>query len=207
MSSVDTGPFPILHALRVKGLASDAVLAAMSGTAEEDLAAALEPLVTDGLVVRREGRVSGSMLTKAGKARQAELLAEFAPEGDEKSAIDTFYAAFLPINTTFKGICTAWQMRDETTPNDHSDDDYDQSVISDLDDVHRQISVQLQVVSASSDRFVHYEGRLSAALDRLHRGDRTAFARPMNDSFHDVWMELHQDLLLTCGRERGEHDE
>lgn len=207
MSSVDAGHFPILHALRVKGLASDSVLAAMSGTPESDLSAALDPLIADGLVIRREGRVSGSMLTAAGKQRQAELLAAFAPNGDEKTAIDTFYAAFLPVNASFKGVCTAWQMRDETTPNDHSDDDYDQSVIADLDDIHRRISVQLQLVSESSQRFVHYERRLSGALDRLHGGDSTAFARPMNDSFHDVWMELHQDLLLTCGRERGEHDE
>lgn len=207
MSTVDTGPFPILHALRVKGLAPDAVLAAMSGTAQEDLSAALEPLITDGLVVRKEGRITGSMLTPAGKKRQAELLAELAPGGDEKAAIEAFYDTFLPINRSFKGVCTAWQMRDETTPNDHTDDDYDQSVISDLDDIHRQMAAALQTVSASSLRFTHYEGRLAGALDRVHGGDRTAFARPMNDSFHDVWMELHQDLLLTCGRERGAHDE
>lgn len=29
----------------------------------------------------------------------------------------------------------------------------------------------------------------------------------MYDSYHDIWMELHQDLLLTTGREREAADE
>ena len=49
--------------------------------------------------------------------------------------------------------------------------------------------------------------RLSAALEKVHGGDTAAFARPMYDSYHDIWMELHQDLLLTSGHQRGAGDE
>jgi hypothetical protein len=49
--------------------------------------------------------------------------------------------------------------------------------------------------------------RLAAALDRVRGGEVAAFARPMADSYHDIWMELHQDLLLSAGRERGAADE
>jgi hypothetical protein len=40
----------------------------------------------------------------------------------------------------------------------------------------------------------------------LADGDTAAFARPMSHSYHDVWMELHEDLLLTLGRERDAAD-
>jgi hypothetical protein len=35
-------------------------------------------------------------------------------------------------------------------------------------------------------------------------GDRAAFTAPLVESYHTVWFELHQDLLLTLGRQRGE---
>ena len=29
---------------------------------------------------------------------------------------------------------------------------------------------------------------------------------PLSDSYHDVWMQLHEDLLLTLGRDRSTAD-
>ena len=37
----------------------------------------------------------------------------------------------------------------------------------------------------------------------LRAGDGRYAASPRIDSLHQVWFELHQDLLLTLGRERG----
>ena len=48
--------------------------------------------------------------------------------------------------------------------------------------------------------------RFSTALERLRAGDTDAFTRPLTDSYHDVWMQLHEDLLLTMGRERSSAD-
>jgi hypothetical protein len=56
-------------------------------------------------------------------------------------------------------------------------------------------------------RSAAYQNRLTAALDRVRGGNTAAFARPMADSYHDIWMELHQDLLLSAGRDRGAADE
>jgi len=61
-------------------------------------------------------------------------------------------------------------------------------------------------LSAGLSRFRDYQDRLDAALDRLAAGDAAAFATPMSASYHCVWMELHQDLLLTLGRERDDAD-
>jgi hypothetical protein len=62
------------------------------------------------------------------------------------------------------------------------------------------------LLSEGLSRFRGYQERLPAALERLEKGDTAAFATPMSASYHCVWMELHQDLLLTLGRERDEAD-
>jgi hypothetical protein len=56
-------------------------------------------------------------------------------------------------------------------------------------------------------RFARYGRRLSAALSRLQGGDAAGFARPMADSYHDIWMELHNDVVLSLQRERSAADE
>ncbi len=206
-TTTDTTRFELLHALAVKGLASDEVLAAMTGMDADALRAEVLAAVDDGLVIRREGRISGTMITPAGRARLAELL-ELLPLSDAAlAAANTCYDDFLPLNGEFKRVCAAWQMRDETTPNDHTDADYDDGVIGQLDAVESRIDDILADVESSIPRLGRYRGRLVAAQDKVHAGDKAAFARPMYDSYHDIWMELHQDLLLTTGHERGAADE
>ena len=55
-------------------------------------------------------------------------------------------------------------------------------------------------------RFASYALRLTRALERFKGGDGAALARPLSGSYHDVWMELHQDLLLSLAKERGDSD-
>jgi hypothetical protein len=37
---------------------------------------------------------------------------------------------------------------------------------------------------------------------RLNDGEREWLASPTIDSYHTVWMQLHEDLLLALGLER-----
>ncbi len=50
-------------------------------------------------------------------------------------------------------------------------------------------------------------GAVRPALDAFRGGDDDALAKPLSGSYHDVWMELHEDLLATLGRERTDADE
>lgn len=206
-TTTDTTVLELLHALAVKGLASDAVLSAMTGLDDAALTEVITAALDDGLVLRREGRVSGTLITPKGRERLAELRTAQPLSPEERDAIDAAYGAFLPVNGDFKRVCAAWQMKDDVTPNDHSDTTYDAAVISDLDRVHKQIVGVLAPAAAVVARLHRYDERLARALERVHEGDTAAFARPMYDSYHDIWMELHQDLLLTTGRERGADDE
>ncbi len=199
--------FDILHSLRVKGLASDPVLAAMSGVSPTELPDRLAALIDGGLVVRREGRLAGSSLTPAGRTEYQSALANDSETTAAHAQLDRLYTAFLPINGRFKDVCHDWQMRTDTEPNDHSDAEFDAEVIGRLASVHREMADHLETVSQALPRYGRYRIRLTDALARVREGDNAAFARPMYDSYHDIWMELHQDLLLSLGRERGEHDE
>jgi hypothetical protein len=147
------------------------------------------------------------MLTPAGKAAHSTELAEDAVTQTGHAQLDHFYATFLPINGEFKSVCQAWQMRSGTQPNDHSEPEYDSRIVDRLAAVDAAIQPQLDQLSNTVPRFGRYTARLTAALERVREGDNSSFARPMYDSYHDIWMELHQDLLLSLNRERGEHDE
>jgi hypothetical protein len=42
--------------------------------------------------------------------------------------------------------------------------------------------------------------------DRLDDGDNAWFASPLIDSYHTVWMHVHQELLLTIGMSRADDE-
>jgi hypothetical protein len=200
--------FLVLHTLRVKGLTSLAVVSAQTGLPAAQADEVLRRLAGQGLVTMREGRVAGALLTPAGKQTHAELLAQDADTRDAAAALAAAYEEFLPVNGEFKRVCQSWQVRPDGQPNDHADAGYDAGVISQLAGVHeRLLACVLEPLEKALPRFAAYPARLTAALDRVRGGDAAAFARPMADSYHDIWMELHQDLLLSAGRERGAADE
>jgi hypothetical protein len=200
--------FLVLHTLRVKGLAPLATVRAQTGLSADQVDEVLRRLAAQGLVTMREGRMAGALLTPAGRQAQAEQLAQDQDTRDAAAALGAAHEEFLPVNGEFKRVCHGWQVRPDGQPNDHGDAGYDAEVISQLADVHaRLLSRVLEPLERALVRFAAYPVRLTAALDRVRGGDTAAFARPMADSYHDIWMELHQDLLLSAGRERGAADE
>lgn len=205
---MDDARFRALHALRVKGMTSAAVAAAVVAAPEDEIATALDELGAEGLVRHRSGgRIEGWSLTKDGKAAHAELVAG-SVDDDARTVLDQAYQAFLPLNGDFKAVCHAWQTRGaDDAPNDHTDAAYDEGVIARLGEVDTRAGEILDPVGAALDRMSGYRPRLSAALDRVRAGERSAFTAPMQDSYHDIWMELHQDLILSLGRTRDAADE
>lgn len=205
---MDDARFRALHALRVKGMTSAAVAAAVVAAPADEIAAALDELGGEGLArYRSGGRVEGWSLTKDGKAAHAELVGD-SVDPSVRPVLEEAYTAFLPLNGEFKAVCHAWQTRgDDATPNDHTDAAHDDAVIARLGAVDERAGVVLDGVGAALDRMSGYRPRLAAALGRVRAGERSAFTAPMQDSYHDIWMELHQDLILSLGRTRDAADE
>jgi hypothetical protein len=191
--------FLVLHALRIRGVADADALARITGLAPPAAAALADDLTESGLTLRRAGRFAGWALTAAGRQRYESLLAEERDRVASDVDLAQSYDRFVALNDDFKAVCTAWQVRDLGTQlmNDHGDPAYDADVVRRLGAVHRAVLPVIGQLAGVLPRFGGYGGRLDDCHRRVQAGQLDAFTRPLSESYHDVWMELHQDLLLT----------
>ena len=109
---------------------------------------------------------------------------------------------FLALNDELKELCGRWQLRDGA-PNDHTDQSYDAAVIADLDALHDRAVPVVRALAAALARLAPYERRLGEACQRFRGGETNMFTGVMCSSYHDVWMELHEDLILSQGIDRA----
>lgn len=197
--------FQVLHRLRILGFAQPDRLAAATGLSQGMVEQLLERLHGDGLVQRRQGRLTGWALTAAGREEHTASLAADPPTTGSGAALDAGYRRFLLLDREFKAICTAWQLRDPDTlaANDHTDRVYDGRVLVRLRRLHSEIQPVVAELTRSLTRFGTYDARFNEAYRRVLGGETDYLTKPLTGSYHDVWMELHEDLLLTLGRDRG----
>ena len=107
------------------------------------------------------------------------------------------------LNDVFKHLCTDWQLRDGE-PNDHADADYDTASSpgsATFDDEAQPLVADRR--RASCPWTAPYGPPPGRGRRRFAAGDPKAFTGVMCDSYHDVWMELHEDLILTQGIDRA----
>ena len=159
-------------------------------------------LVEQGLAMTK-GPIT--MPTPEGTAAAGELL-RLPPDGQEERELDTLFDGFLPINRRLRDVCSAWQSRPDGTPNDHSDGAYDDTVRDRLDEVHSAIGPILRRMAAIEPRLAGYRPRLQEALDKFDEGESNWLASPLMDSYHTVWMHLHQELILMLGLTRADDE-
>ena len=191
-------PFEVLHALRIKGMATAETLAGMVDGDPTPLEAVLRSLVEADLAQHIEARDLWA-ITNDGRAAHHHSLQQ-ALEGIDLR--DLRYEEFLALNTGFKQLCTDWQVRDGE-PNDHTDAGYDAGIIARLVEHDDKA---LDVVGSMGAVLVWtapYPARLSAARRRVEAGDPKGLTGVMCDSYHDIWMELHEDLILAQGIDRA----
>ena len=201
--------FSVAHALRVKGFAEGPMVAEATGHPLDQTLAVLDELAAAELIKRRDRGITGWSLTPEGRDAHAQWLDDERAAAGCEAQIASGYDAFLERNETFKVVCTDWQLRSvdgQPVPNDHSDEAYDSAVVERLGALHDSVSPTIDGLADAMARFGPYGDRLAGAWKQVSDGDRSAIARPLSGSYHDVWMELHQDLLLTLGRERSAAD-
>jgi hypothetical protein len=199
----------VIHALMIKGFASTEAVATVTGLPVERVQEELEGLRTQGLAKLREGRISGWAPTPDARQLHQTLLTGSLAAG-QPEALLAGYQEFSALNGAFKELCTQWQLRSgqggAMVPNDHADPAYDQSVIDGLTALDQRAGELLGRLAASLPRVAGYRGRLGQAVQEIRQGDRDKFTKPLCDSYHDIWMELHQDLILTLGLQRTAAD-
>ena len=128
-------------------------------------------------------------------------------DAPQRERIMATFHRFLPVNRQLRDLCTAWQMRPDGSVNDHSDENYDADIRDRLDDIDDAVGPLIKRFGEDIPGMDAYRGRLTAALEKLDDGDDAWLASPLCDSYHTVWMHLHQQLLLTIGMSRKEDEE
>lgn len=195
--------FLVLHGLRLKGFADTPSLADLTGLDHAAVEQTLEVVAGDGLVRYREGRLSGWMPTTEGRTIHAEMIIQQLDMIGGREVIDSGYRRFLGLNDQLKQVCTDWQLRDGEL-NDHSDPAYDRKVIDDLLEVHVEVEPVTGHLSAALARYSRYTDRLTRAARKVDAGEHGWFTGVTIDSYHTVWFQLHEDLLVTLGIDRSE---
>ena len=190
-----------LHTLRCIGFASLERVAAASGLPEPEVESELIGLAVAGLVTRVAGEFGGWGLTEAGRAADAERIADELERAGTRAEVAEAYDGFLVLNPELLDLCAAWQLRSAdgvVTANDHTDPAYDARVLDRLTDLDRRAEAACAGLFAAMLRFRRYRLRLGDALARARSG-ALDHVSDSTESYHAVWFQLHEDLLATLG--------
>ncbi|MFE2997551.1 pyruvate, phosphate dikinase [Nocardia sp. NPDC059246] len=190
----------VLRLVGIKGRVNVDNLAASLFADTAEIASCCEGLVTAGYCATTP---AGFRITPEGRPRLEQLLAEERATVDA-AAMTAAYDEFCVFNGDLKVIITDWQMKDPATVNDHADAEYDASVLGRLNETHQRLRPLIGRLGGLAPRLSRYLDRLDRAVERIAEGDHTYVARPIMDSYHTVWFELHEDLIGLCGLTRAE---
>ncbi len=196
----DEARFLVLHALRIKGFADAATVSQLSTVRPGRTSTILGELAESGHAKFFQARELWQ-LTPDGKERHAaEIVGPAAAHGP---GLRDHYEEFLELNSRLKELCTAWQTRDGEL-NDHTDAAYDAERLADLDKLEVDCAPVLDGFAEVVPRFAAYRHRLTGAARRAVKGETKMFTGVMCGSFHDIWMELHEDLIQLLSIDRND---
>lgn len=159
----------------------------------ESAGATLESLKADGLV-EEDGFW---YLTPSGETRLDKLCRErFSPAQIQE--IEAIFFEFEELDQQFKSLSETWQNAPAAS------EDANQA-IEELTVLHTDLKGLFSELESDTHAvYAQYLDRLETAHDRIRDGETTFFTGTDVESYHNVWFELHDDLLRTLGRERNE---
>lgn len=196
----------VLQTLRCIGFATEDRLASASDFAVDETRRRLAELAGRALVSTSPGPFGGWALTDDGRLAARRLLDEELSLTGARDLVRGCYEAFLGLNPMLLDVSTDWQMvriGDGHMLNDHKDPDHDAKVLDRLIRVNDRAQKICSELAGRLSRFDTYGVRLRASLDRALAGDH-AYVTDNLDSYHSVWFQLHEDLLVTLGISRDE---
>ena len=210
MSKISEPNLLVLQVLRVKGFVDTEAVSEAVGLSEEDTLDMLNQFSEDGMASYREGRMVGWMITPEGRSFGEQLLANEVDNLGIRSEIETAYKEFSELNDVFKELCTDWQLKpstdgseEEQVLNDHSDPIYDKGVVDRLVELDKKTQPMCVRLTEQLERFSSYGSRFTYALEMVLKGDTDWIAKPMIESYHTVWFELHENFFSTLGIDRA----
>lgn len=194
-ASLPAACYALLHEVRLRGMVADA-------DREADRTA-VETLLAAGLVTPARSAVR---ITARGRELHA-AWARLRPGTDLERIARRAYERFLRLNRELVRICHDWQVRPGDVPNDHRDTRYDWAVVDRLVALDERAQPVVRHLVRAAARFDRYPPRLRAARQRFADGEHAWLTSPTVDSYHTVWMHLHEDLLCALGIDRADEPE
>jgi hypothetical protein len=186
----------VLQAVRLKGRVTEADLVATTDADPARATATIENLTESGMLVR--GKTL--RISPEGRERLNVLLAK-ERAAVKPEVIAAAYNDFRSVNADFKALVSDWQVKDGQ-PNTHKNAEYDAAVLTRLDGVHLRVMPIIATAATQVPRLASYAAKLEGALGNLKAGDMAWLTRPIIDSYHTVWFELHEELILVAGLTR-----
>lgn len=180
----------VAMALRVRGRADAMQVARAVGCDVDGARACVTELVVRGAAAPVATAPGCFTLTDAGRAALGRAL---AAEAIDRGALASVYERFLGVDRTLKGAITAWQLAPEPRKPVARDD-----VLT----VAATAGGVAADVARTAPRFAPYPRRIADAAAAIATGNASFVANPRVDSLHQVWFELHEDLLVTLDRKR-----
>lgn len=199
----------MLHTLRLKGFVDVEGIASIVGLEPTQTREALADLGRAELVTTRGEPTNVWMLTPKGRARGEALAGAEIDTAGVRSEVELCYSDFLKLNPVFLDLCTDWQVRvihGERVINDHLDSDYDAEMIARLLNIHDEISELCRHFGSLLDRSSGYGERFDFAIAKVVGGETDWFTKPVIESYHTVWFELHEDFLASLGLHRAREE-
>ncbi|GAB2680791.1 pyruvate, phosphate dikinase [Nocardia goodfellowii] len=190
----------LLRLIGLKGRVRSEAVAASLGLPEYETSCRCADFIDHGWCANTP---AGLRLTTAGREHVAALLDQERRHVDP-DAMTAIYEEFCGFNGELKDVITAWQMKDPGTPNDHADSAYDAAVLSRLLGLHERVTPLVRWLGSIAPRLRPYPARFDRAVAKIEAGDHVWVARPIIDSYHTVWFELHEDLIGLCGLTRAD---
>src|SRR5207244_898520 len=160
--------------------------------AQSVVEAELAELLANRMVRFLANRGSWS-LTPEGRAEHARRLRADLDAAGCVGVVESAYGCIVGVNVELLATITALQQ--------------DEPAVERLRAVHHEALGATGELAVELERMRSYGPRLTAALERVEAGEREWVARPLIDSYHTVWHELHEDLLLTLGIDRSAEQE
>jgi hypothetical protein len=125
------------------------------------------------------------------------------PAGSEaQAAARVAYEKFLGLDLQLKKLVHDWQTTAKQS-GPLTADEWD--LVDKLKGIDGKAGPFLRRLTEAVERFGEYRPRLKHALHQIEEeGDRKFVCGLLVDSYHTVWWQLHEDLLVSTGVSRAE---
>ena len=105
----------------------------------------------------------------------------------------------MALNHEFKRLVSEWQT---TSAAGYSADEWDE-LVRGVMAIDQLVQPLIGEAAGCVARLEGYGARFQQALTSMRDGEASMLASPLEDSYHTVWFEFHEELIGACGRNRA----